>query len=112
MLRDTYGSFWCGTGSGWFLYVIFVACICTLNVSPWMYLGIVREYNLEFLNPVLPIHNIYLAGLVDFLVMLGCLLLLQDHLHMLLSLLLLSMYEVYNHIFHGAAIVKVVREIF
>ena len=33
MLRDTYGSFWCGVGSSWFLYVIFVACIYTLNVS-------------------------------------------------------------------------------
>ena len=79
--------------------------------SPWMYLGIMREHNLEFLNPFLPIHSIYLAGLVDFLVMLSCSLLLQDHLHMLLSLLLLLMYKVCNRIFHGAAIIEVVREI-
>ena len=39
-----------------------------------------REHSLEFLNPFLPIHSIYLVGLVDFLVMLGCSLLLQDHL--------------------------------
>ena len=62
--------------------------------SPWMDLGIMREHSLKFLNSFLPIHSIYLAGLVDFLVMLGCSLLLQDHLHMLLSLLLLSLYEV------------------
>ena len=79
--------------------------------SPWMSLGIVQEHSLEFLNPFLPIHSIYIPGLVDFLVMLGCSLLLQDHLHMLLSLLLLSMYKVCNRIFHGAAIVEVVREI-
>ena len=79
--------------------------------SRWMDLGIVQEHSLEFLNPFLPIHSIYLAGLVDFLVMLDCSLLLQDHLHMLLSLLLLLLYEVCNRIFHGAAIVEVVREI-
>ena len=76
--------------------------------SPWMYLGIVQEHNLEFLNPFLPIYSIYQACLVDFVVMLVCSLLLQDHLHMLLSLLLLSMYKVCNRIFHGAAIVEVV----
>ena len=57
------------------------------------------------------IHSIYLACLVDFVVMLGCLLLLQDHLHMLLSLLLLLMYQVCNRIFHVATIIEVVLEI-
>ena len=33
MPRYTYGSFWYKTGIGRFLYVIFVACICALNVS-------------------------------------------------------------------------------
>ena len=39
--------------------------------SPWMSLGIVREQSLEFLNPFVPIHSIYVPGLVDFLVLLG-----------------------------------------
>ena len=39
MPRYTYGSFWCRTGIDWFLYVIFVACICALNVS-WFILDL------------------------------------------------------------------------
>ena len=39
--------------------------------SSSMYVGILGEHILEFRNPIVPVHGMYLACLLDFVVMLG-----------------------------------------
>ena len=64
MPRYTYGSFWCRTGIGWFLYVIFVVCICALNVS-WFILDLLGHLVIaHFVIPKsIPAHSQYLFSL-------------------------------------------------
>ena len=37
MPKYTYGSFWCTISGGWFLYVMFWACIFTLNIYGFVF---------------------------------------------------------------------------
>ena len=64
MPRHIYGSFWCRTRIGWFLYVIFVTCICILNVS-WFILDLLGHPVIaHFVIPKsIPAHSQYLSSL-------------------------------------------------
>ena len=64
MPRYTYGSFWCRTGIGWFLYVMFVACIYALNVS-WFILDLLGHHVIaHFVIPKsILAHSQYLSSL-------------------------------------------------
>ena len=59
-----YGSFWCSMGMSWFLYVIFWAWICTLNVFGFVFDLFGQPVIAHFGTPrSIHVHSQYLSSL-------------------------------------------------